>query len=655
MARLPVTLLLACVFGGTLLSMASSAKAENASGILYWTEILPSGKSRVRFEIFVPQEVTKPINFEKKKPNQYTPLGVREKGVVTYEGERLKGDNGFSIMHPVPDHTGVRMYFSSGVPITFKQKSEDSSPDSIEASPPETKISQYVPGKVFAEASEEWKSCCFAAPTKGGDAVYYTRFGLEYFDLIRQSLQGEDDQEIAIEGLWPSVSEDNQYLLYARRMTRADNSEATPLAVGVYIADISDKERPPEGDTAVTPGNDAEDRSFPFASPEGESAFFSGPIRCGKPTWGKGGEIIFPVQDYRTGSQDTTWNIFRALPDGGRYSYECLFADTSANLMWPSASIDGKWVAYCRHSIEDDTYSVCVHEIGAKDPIVVSKSETIALWPHFDSDCDPPNLEIQLQHGNSKKPTTIRLIDVEPETSLEKDSFELYCAGQNFSDKLSTMFSPSTTMVLSWQRNPQDTSHKLRFTLTTKKEWVYDDKHPPYVSFEGEIPSEYAEHPIDALYLVENVRLKVGTLARDNRYLRQESGDMNPKVFDRASIATNYDDGSWEAEHGSSGRNADPPYFPRLKKSSADENYPGLCWWIEDEDRQLISGTDGAFHPIIRQPNYPPTLHPNGRPLWFRVLAQDLWGNEVDIAIPVWVWDRKFSADILGYESKKQR
>ena len=622
-------------------------------GTLVWTDY--DGSSwRVKFHVFMPSLINKPDS-------------LNWKGVFKYDGEALDGGDKFAYMHPAFDYTGVRLLWSSGQPIL-----PNLSP-SLELEQPETKIKKWEKDEVFVDSAAAFDYVFHPAPDHRGSFLYFNKYLAEGdFDggpgihIYRVDYEDGGNESLVVENaLYPSISLNDRIMVFVRQLPNENQLPETPIAMGVYYVEID----PETGETTMDPElitpalGDVFQGCLDGTAPGQDT--WRGPIRCGKAAIGPDEKkVIFALQDCRFGTGDPSWNLWQipdlespGIPERIGVSEE----DAKGwDDFWPSISSDGNWVAHMRKLRTDLRESrVVVTNIETGESREPDDLGDIALWPHFDQDNDVPNLEVRLFPGDSNDATFIKFTELEPDVwdgSQCKDNFKLYFEGANFTPGMSEKFEPSTTAELQWTKD--ELPAKLELLLSTKEAFEKDD-HRVYTDFGDTSDYESVDgEPIEALYLEEGERLKIEILARDGRYLRPNTGDIDPEQFRWGQRSTNYHDRSWESSQSPTvqGRNVDPPYFPRVSKEAVDERYPGLTWWVEDMEGEAIPRTDSAFYHIFRKANYPHSITGGEeKPYYLRIVAQDLWMNKIDILIPVFVWDKKSRIDALEYGSKKNR
>jgi hypothetical protein len=666
----------------------SSATVSKPLGTLIWTDS-ESGSNDWQIKFYTYSHPDLAANVP----------GLNLSGTVSY-GDKLNpgstidnppyeefsgGAAATDFLHPSFDYSGVRIFFASGKGITHTGAG-----DEMSLQMPEVKIFKYSPsappGTPFVEASG-WNYPFHPVCDHKGEFVLYNKFKMKAesgeeagIHLYRANYSdGGGETLVAQHAAYPSLSASDNIVVFVRQLPNEDKLPETPIAMGVYSLELDPATGKAAGDPQLlTPmlGEPfagyvpAGAPSTPSGGGTGPDPQWRGPIRCGKACIGSDDDtVIFSLQDGRSGTCDSSWNLWKLSIDGGSTSLSPVNAsgaDTSAfDDYWPSLSADGKWVAHMHVIKGTETtkaqYRILVTCIDEPDKThSPANLGAIGLWPAFDQDNDIPNLEIKLTPGNSGKTTLIRVTDIEPDewdSGNCTDKFNLYFESSNFVPASSVDFKPSTTAVLSWSK--RDLPATLNLLLSTNEVYEGDD-HKSYKSFAGHL-SEYDSaggNPIEAIYLEEGSRLKIDILARDGRYLRPDSGDNNPEDFLWDTKAANYHDVSFETLNPlTTGRNVDPPYFPRVSKSAIDGSYPGVTWWVEEPDGTVASGSESALDYIFRRPNFP-SSHPSydpEHPYFIRVVAQDIWLNKIDIKIPVYIWDKKSDVKSLGFKSNKSK
>ncbi len=639
----------------SLTAQCSFAQGNDPLGTLVWTDF-DGSEWKVRFHVFYPPDITKPD-------------GLKHKGVFSYEGNDLAGGNKFSYLHPSFDFTGVRLFWASGKPILGNAGTSDLS---LKLEDPTTNLRKWKPDQIFVQRSGASFNYVFhPVPDHIGEFVYYNKYQAEPesgsepgIHIYRAKFDGGSETLVQENALYPSLSLNDRRIVFVRQLPNEYKMPETPLAMGVYYIDID----PATGNATTDPEliTPPLGESFDGCVDTGVSSdpTWRGPIRCGKACIGPNERmVVFALQDARYGSTDTTWNLWK-IEDCESPSTPEQIGSTADSKgwddFWPSVSSDGNWVAHMRHLKTDSRECrIAVTNIDSGDSRQPEDMGQAALWPSFDQDNDVPNLEVRLTPGDSNKPTFIKFTELEPDvwdgTSC-KDTFKLFFSGSNFAQDMSTEFMPTTTLEMEWDKD--DLPAKLNITLSTKSEFQRGDNKLFTTFGDTSGYTTVGSENIEAMWLEEGERLKIEVLARDNRYLRPNTGDMNPERFYWGTRSTNYHDRTWETNQTPSvqGRNADPPYFPRAPKSAIDGQYPGVTWWVENPDGNAISGTDAAFYHIFRKANYPSTVSgEEAKPYFLRIVAQDLWMNQINIHIPIFVWDKRRRVEALEMKSKKNR
>jgi len=636
------------------LSVAGAAPLSDPLGTLVWVDV-EGGTWQVKYHVFMPLGIRPPDN-------------LRQYGTFSYDGNDLTASTMCSFMHPAFDHTGVRLFFSEGYGV----KPSAGNP-TMTLEQPTTRVWKFQKtssGTPFA-AGSGWNYVFHATPDHQGRFVFFNKFLMAADGSVGPGIHtyrvnfadGGGETLIAENALYPSISLNDRRLVFVRQLPNEEKLPETPLAMGLYYLDIDPTTGDPSGSPELVTPALGSDFTGLVDSSKNPNPVWRGPIRCGKPAIGPDEKmVVFALQDARFGTTDPSWNLWRVQDVESGGDPEILQTDPELNDFWPSVSSDGAWVAHMRHVRSEGKYKVAVTNIEnpaeSREPQGMGPT---ALWPSFDQDNDAPNLEVRLTPGDSNKPTCIKISDVEPDVwdgTTCKDKFKLWLEGQNFTDEMSTMHTPAATAEVEWTKDQLPA--KLALTISTKASFVRGD-NKLMTSF-GSLPGDFTAvdgGPLEAMYLEEGARLKIEILARDGRYLRPNTGDMNPEEFRWGTQATNYHDNQWENSQTPSvpGRNVDPPYFPCIPKSAFDGKYPGVCWWIEDPEGNFDEGTDSAFYHIFRKPNYPASCpeHDPDKPYFLRIVAQDLWMNQVNIMIPIFVWDKKSRVNALETTSHKTK
>ena len=652
------TLILAVLLSVLTLTAGNCcAQTYDPLGTLVWTDY-DGSDFKVKFHVFMPSTIRKPD-------------GLKWKGVFSYEGKKLEGGNKFSFFHPCFDHTGVRLFWASGDPIL---PTATATALELKLTQPKTNIRKWKEDQVFLDRSGSAYNYIFhPVPDHLGKFVYFNKYLAEGdsdagpgIHIYRADYENGGNERLVVENaLYPSVSMNDRRIVFVRQLPNEVKLPETPLAMGVYYVDVD----PATGETTMDPELISPPLNEPFDgcvdTGVNTDASWRGPLRCSKAAIGPDERlVIFGLQDARFASKDTTWNLWK-IEDLESPSAPTRIGGSEDDAkgwddFWPSISSDGNWVAHMRH-LKTDTREcrIAVTNIDTGDSQQPDDMGKAALWPSFDQDNDVPNLEIRLTPGDSNKPTFIKFTELEPDVwdgSTCKDNFKLYFKGSNFAQDMSTDFEPTTTCELEWTKD--DLPAKLHLLISNKTAYE-KDKNKVFTSF-GTCTGydTVGSEPIEAMWLEEGERLKIDILARDGRYLRPNTGDMNPEDFKWGARATNYHDRTWETGQSPQvqGRNADPPYFPRAPKSAIDGQYPGVTWWIEDTDGSFVEKTDAAFYHIFRKANYPsPVSGEEAKPYYLRIVAQDLWMNQINILIPIFVWDKRRRVEALQYGTKKNK
>jgi hypothetical protein len=448
-----------------------SGAAPGPLGKLVWTDV-SSGGARVKFHVFVPTEL------DSRYP-------LVKSGTFQYEGAELTASDPFAFMHPVFDHTGVRLLFSSG-------KAVEPAVGGGSPGQPTTEVHKFKLGQVFAPRGAGWSYTCLPACFHQTDLAFYGTWAVATgftWSVKPVDGSGGGSPQAELDGaLWPVVSYEDNKVAFARRLAVDPPTPETPIAVGLFIADV-DASGTVSNVQSLTPEHM---QPFPRTEVNADAASeFAGPIRVGRPAWIPGGEaLVVPVQDCRWKTTNSTWNLWRFDAGGGTPTIVTNGVDTDD--FWPSVSSDGKWVAHVRKSLTSEDCKVVVTSLDSPSsvPIEPDGLGTANVWPCFDQDNDPPNLEVRLTPSDSGKPTLIRLVDLEPDVwsgGTCKDRFELSFSGFNFHEDMATEKAAGTTMTLEWTKS--DYPPKLYVNLSTKGA-LARAPHRNYTDFSGTVGSE---------------------------------------------------------------------------------------------------------------------------------------------------------------------
>ncbi len=597
-------------------------------------------------------------------PDTVPPTYPRE-GVFKSGSKKLDSGEWTSYMHPSFDFTGVRLLFVGDEPFSLGADGRISFsgnrlywPD--DDSPP---LVSTAPGQaVLCPCMDH-----------SGKFVYYTLFDykrMEYV-LMRHDMVNGGDQVLRdpsdvwtrgytsdIAGLWPSISDNDRYVAFCAEVPGT-------AAVGLGVA-------------VVNPDTGEVERTYDALPELPAGVPLDGAVRCSKAGWAPDGTfMVVCIQDDRTAAETGgsvraasirdegrfRWRLYR-IPLQGYDSGDLAFGEPELvmdsdryDFQWPSVTADGRFclvAATERGAQETRLMWIDMSASALLDDPVPGTESGVNLWPTLDRDNDPPNIVVRIVPSDSDEPVEISLVDVEPDPAPGTDTCLFHFKGAHLDEKMSTVFSPSTTMELSWEKN--DYPPVLRVNFSADEEYK-DEGQPepnrPLKAF-GTVDGDYSK--VKGVYVEKDMRVKIRVLAKDNKFLRVTGEpEVDPAWFDFSADAADYrrtrDDGA---------RNTAPPYLPLVSRERMEnDKAPGVCWWLEDPNRQgggsaVVERSDGNFHYIFRKANYPPERFPDHcLPYVIRVVAQDAWLNRVELTIPVYVWDSSLDVKTLEYESSR--
>lgn len=680
------------------------------------------------------------LRFQNYFPGTKTPLGETRKGELelrvghrSFPVSTTKGADGasfpFCLMHACFDWTGTELFFASGRSLWV---------ESGKVLPPVTDLWKAHPDKArrlltrtAKEGNKEspgtrWDALMHPATDPDGRWIYYTRqrYGndplLNGFFLERCDPTGKPDSAFnsaRIRGSQPALSSTGRFLAFVRcDVYREDldgdpwpSDHVPPLGGGydnstdLWVLDV----RALEADGPA---------AGPFKAEYGKHLCLlfdaSANRRVLKPCWdpfGKGlafahnGSREIAERFHTTFLPYRIWwvpfdgSAFESNWDDGRSRLtrrgdlvaltESEGRDDPSQDAWPSFSADGRYLAFTREGRSGaDPSRVCYVEIPetpvpggpcGEAQLVQEAEESIEqLWPVWNQDEDPPNLQIRIIPTDSDQVTHIRLIDENPDLDPDRDSATLHVSGPHFDPSARSTARTTWTFVY-----PTADRHDLALTLSTDAGLPAGFRdHARLSDLEGRseaLPD--AMKGMQALWLRQNVRVKIQVLAKDDRWRRvllspsEEDGRATgtPLTIEtsRERRADFFDplcpEARYETANAANERNTDPPYLPRRSPEALDEAAtpaPGLSWWIEPLDPasgsasvERLGYSANAETFIFRTATHPREQHPTA-PRWYalRVVAQDRYLNRTDLIIPIAVVEAGFKIQGLGFDSQRQ-
>lgn len=661
-------------------------------GQIIWTRIAGSQAS-IRFKNYFPGS---------------TPSGMS----LTGDLELRDGSNritfnhsgDFKLQHPCFDFSGTKLFFTEGIGLFVKDAAT-----SPKIEKPKTNLFCQNPSSPFltdgANKKGDWDALLCPASDPDGDFVYYVRFRYAKdpaengFFLERCTWEGKADaafNELKIRGIYPAVNSTGRFIAFSRQdvyrssfQDSAWKSDMPPAggfdtSVDLWVYDTKAEPGDPEGsapnpllvvDASANrralkptwgPFSDKILFSYNFARSHGDGTNVDKKHTTSFPyrIWG----VPFRADDFAA-NQDPT--ILRTGPDRGD-TFPVTESADDVDHAWPSASADGRYVCFTVQA-RDGSGKAQVHQAEVSDsgpgsPTAVD-GDTSAdqAWPLWNQDEDPPNVEVRIVPTDSNQVTRIAFYDKNPDPEPLRDNGDLFVTGINFTPAPSASPTPNAT----WENFFYSTSsdHGIALVLSNAAEIPDDyDGHEKLAKL-GSPPAGF--DAIEAIYVRQNVRVKVQVHAKDDKWLRvirslteegkgiapDASKERWPTYIDPLAPEAQYETSNQEGK-----RNSDAPYLPRIEgKSLLNDGQPGVAWWVErletgsDWEARCEPYSDGATNLVFRKPNYPRDKYPDTPKYYFiRVVAQDPWQNRTDLMIPIVVIDTAFKVKALGFDSQRR-
>lgn len=512
-------------------------------------------------------------------------------------------------------------------------------------------------GYFFPSVSRDGRSAFVTKITAGPQGVVHDLYKV---DLLRP---GQPPARVGVQGAYAALSPNGEFLTWVMR-----NEEGSSRLVVAKV----------DGSNQVLYRLDAgSDR------------------RIVHPCWRGDSAAIAFCSDYQANDTQDNWDVY-AVPLSGMAA-NGLIRDTPAvvkitgggsNNVWPAWSTDGRHIAFSRKE-GAGKYDVFVQEVEVKDtfnmagePVKVSENsqnDSDAVWASYFQDINPPGLRVELVPTDSgiSNVLTLANFDESVGTATAASGGERVLGTAFFSAK-GTHFNKDMKTPVGAPAAPGGAASAPASAPTTigvkdwRRETALAEKNGPVflglhvgnrIKYENSGPSKPLAAPlqtlgtmgtagvykdIQGLYVNKDARIVVKISAKDNQWRRPypgtdesaNSGDV-PWVFpdgDGRALAPSYA----------------PPYLPLMGREQVLAGEPGVAWWWEDDQYNVLGGVNSTEF-ICRFGNFEGDEEA-ARPkmVYFRALANDLWGNRTEMTMPVFVYTKAMDLRVLNFDGTRK-
>jgi Tol biopolymer transport system component len=412
------------------------------------------------------------------------------------------------------------------------------------------------------------------------------------------------------------------------------------------------------------------------------------------PAWRGDSLAITFCSDYQADETADNWDIY-AVPLSG-LSATGTIKDTPAvvklteggttNNVWPSWSTDGRHIAFSRKE-GTGKYDVFVQELEVNDqltkvgtPVKVSDnsgSDSDAMWASYFQDINPPSLRVELVPTDSGISNVVALASFDETVGVAADAAGERLLGTAFFSAKGTHFNkdmktpiggaaqgnnasapssgPTTVAIKDWKRETaapsRDGPMYLGMHVGNKIKYPNDTATKPLASplqTLGAMATAGTYKDIQGLYVNKDARIVVKISAKDNQWRRPypgteesaNSGDV-PWVFpdgDGRAMAPGYA----------------PPYLPLNGRDQVLAGEPGVAWWWEDDTFGVLGGVNSTEY-ICRFGNFEGDEEAaKPKMVYFRAIANDLWGNRTELTMPVFVYTKAMDLRVLNFDGARK-
>ena len=639
-------------------------------GRLTWTELSRTG----RWSGGAPPEML----ISTKAYHVSAPKAPRDKDFGPESGVwlKLERNNATQIprMHAVLDHLGMGMLSGTGPGVQLTAANA--------AGPaPGGKGSVTVDGRIYAyrlktdsdKAELEKESLIspagsgaffFPAVTRNGRTAFASKLSVGQegvtYDMFSFDLTAPSPQPVqipSIRGAYAAVSPSGEYLAW---VGRGENGSQQ-----IAVARLSDLQ-------TIT---------HRISAPSDR--------RINRPTWrGDSGAIAF-ASDWQSDPNKDNWDVYAIKLDAMSATAAPFDATNTVKIspgdggqaVWPAWSADGRFIAYSYKPGTGGTakYDVFVREVDPrentpKDPQVKVSEQTSAdmdaMWVSFYQDLSPPCLRVELMPTDSGVPNVLTLGNYDESVgNVQADGKPLAgtaffsATGKHFTRGMATPLAGSTgptgatTVPVPMMREQVTPEHGVYLGLHVSKTVPYANgtatkplaKEVPTT---GTMPGAGPYAGVQGFYVNKDARIVVKISAKDSQWRRLYPGTQNANQGD---IPWSFPDQDGRASFPGYA----PPYLPMMNREKVLEGEPGVAWWWEDAQFNVLGGENVAEY-IPRYSNFDHDTSGQDeekakeKMLFFRVVANDLWRNRTELTIPVFVYTKEIDLRVLNFDGARK-
>lgn len=645
------------------LVLASPGHGERPKfGRLTWTEIARSG----RWNGGAPPEML--ISTKAFTPG--APNSPRDKdfGPVSGVWLKLERNNALQIprLHATLDHLGMGLLSGTGpgVKLTPSQSAATKGNVAVEGKLYGYRLKTdsdkaellnevlYTPAGsgsfFFPTISRDGRKAYASKLTAGQDGIVYQ---LHAFDLTAATPTPVDAGR---KGAYPAISPSGEYLAWVDRADTGENR----LAVA-KVADLNTITH-----QVIAPG----DRRIVHPVWRGDSLALAFSSDYQQDV-AKDNFDVYAVKLESiagTGTQDlAAANAVKVSPGDGA-------------AVWPAYSPDGKFVAYSYKPAAGGKYDVYVREVDRTDCTPKGDHEKVsdqtsadmdAMWVSFYQDLNPPCLRVELLPTDSGVANVMTLASFDESVGtatgaggggpLAGTAF-FSAKGTHFARGMATPIanatsnpgSQPTTVPVPMTREPvAGGNHGIYLGLHVGKTIQYQNGTSTKVIGNtvttGSMPNAGPYASIAGFYVNKDARVVVKISAKDNQWRRFYPGTANANAGETPWIFPEQDGRGMSPGY-------QPPYLQLMSRDKVLDGEPGVAWWWEDDQYNVLGGENTAEY-VPRFGNFE-NDEEQARPkmVYFRAVANDLWRNRTELTIPVFVYTKELDLRVLNFDGAKK-
>jgi hypothetical protein len=331
--------------------------------------------------------------------------------------------------------------------------------------------------------------------------------------------------------------------------------------------------------------------------------------------------------------------------------------------VWPAFSADGQWIACSVKPRPSERYGLVLLRVdenlapqGDRQDVPAGGGD--AMWAAWSQDIVPPSLRVELVPTDSSQSTVAKIL---PEEVLVKQGkfgtgrAGFTARGAHFAKEMKLPAgapAPGAEKVAELPFGIE--SLPVTLGVNVAKEIPYENPNnrlERLTAIAGYNDNGAGYGAIQGLYVNKDVRIVVKVSAKDNQLHRSYPTKPDPadrKVDENTSWFP--DDDSRALAPGYA-----PPYLPLASRASAVAGSPGVAWWWEDERFAPLDGGTNTSELVLRAGNFEGSeAEARPRIVWFRAMANDMWRNRTELAIPVFIYTKSVKFDTLNFGQQRK-